>query len=94
MRLLVLLFVSLVQDAGYNWMNLDDCYSEKKRNVDGDIVARTPLFSILHTLSDSTACLSDKTRFPSGMNNLTDQIHALGMKAGIASPPFDVQNES
>jgi alpha-galactosidase len=53
-------------DAGYNWMNLDDCYSEKSRSPSGDIVAH-------------------KTRFRSGMNFLTDQIHSLGMKAGIYS---------
>lgn len=29
--------------------------------------------------------LLDKTRFPSGMNSLTDKIHGLGMKAGIVS---------
>jgi len=55
-----------LMDAGYSWLNLDDCYSEKKRNANGDIIAH-------------------KTRFPSGMNNLTDQIHAVGMKAGIYS---------
>jgi len=53
-------------DVGYNRMNLDDCYSEKERDSNGDIVA-------------------NKERFPSGMNNLTDQIHALGMHAGIYS---------
>ncbi|KAJ8456849.1 hypothetical protein ONZ45_g18557 [Pleurotus djamor] len=26
-------------DAGYNFVNIDDCYSEKERNADGDIVA-------------------------------------------------------
>lgn len=25
----------------------------------------------------------DPTKFPSGMSNLTSQIHALGLKAGI-----------
>jgi alpha-galactosidase len=53
-------------DAGYNYMNIDDCYSEKKRDKDGNIVAH-------------------KTRFRSGMRNLTDKIHAMGMKAGIYS---------
>jgi len=51
-------------DVGYDHVNLDDCYSERKRNSNGDIVA-------------------NKARFPSGMNNLTSQIHALGLKAGI-----------
>ncbi|CAL1699793.1 unnamed protein product [Somion occarium] len=50
--------------AGYNYMNIDDCYSEKKRSPEGDIVAH-------------------KTRFPSGMKALTNEIHQLGMKAGI-----------
>ncbi|EGO03622.1 glycoside hydrolase family 27 protein [Serpula lacrymans var. lacrymans S7.3] len=53
-------------DAGYDHVNIDDCYSEKTRSASGDIVA-------------------NKDRFPSGMNNLTDQIHALGFKAGIYS---------
>ncbi|TFK37979.1 glycoside hydrolase family 27 protein [Crucibulum laeve] len=53
-------------DAGYDHVNLDDCYSEKKRNANGDIVA-------------------SQEKFPAGMNDLTDQIHALGMKAGIYS---------
>ncbi|KAF7312760.1 Alpha-galactosidase [Mycena indigotica] len=34
-------FLSLttVQDSGYKYINIDDCYSEKKRNEAGDIVA-------------------------------------------------------
>ncbi|KAH8823926.1 glycoside hydrolase superfamily [Flagelloscypha sp. PMI_526] len=50
--------------AGYNYVNIDDCYSEKSRNEAGDIVASAE-------------------KFPSGMKNLTDKIHALGFKAGI-----------
>jgi len=53
-------------DVGYDHVNLDDCYSEKKRSPSGDIIA-------------------NKERFPSGMNSLTDQIHNLGLKAGIYS---------
>jgi len=53
-------------DVGYNYVNIDDCYSEKKRDASGNIVAH-------------------KKRFPSGMRNLTDQIHRLGFKAGIYS---------
>lgn len=39
----------------------------------------------LSIFSYFSGCSLDKTRFPSGMNNLTDQIHAIGMKAGIVS---------
>jgi len=53
-------------DAGYNYLNIDDCWSELERTADGSLVA-------------------NKERFPSGMRSLTDQIHALGMNAGIYS---------
>ncbi|KAK0444019.1 glycoside hydrolase family 27 protein [Armillaria borealis] len=59
------LVVSLgLKDTGYEYMNIDDCYAEKQRNSDGNIV-------------------ENAKRFPSGMRNLTDRIHALGLKAGI-----------
>ncbi|THU90266.1 glycoside hydrolase family 27 protein [Dendrothele bispora CBS 962.96] len=53
-------------DVGYNYVNVDDCYSEKNRSEAGDIIANAE-------------------RFPSGMRNLTDFIHGLGLKAGIYS---------
>ncbi|PFH48961.1 glycoside hydrolase family 27 protein [Amanita thiersii Skay4041] len=52
-----------LKDLGYNYVNIDDCYSEKKRDAAGDIVAH-------------------KERFPSGMKQLTDRIHALGIDSG------------
>ncbi|KAF5357190.1 hypothetical protein D9756_006384 [Leucocoprinus leucothites] len=55
-----------LQAAGYNHVNIDDCYSEKERSPEGDIVA-------------------SKERFPSGMRNLTDQLHEMGFNAGIYS---------
>lgn len=53
-----------LQDAGYNYVNIDDCYAEKNRTADGDIV-------------------EDHVRFKNGMKKLSQQIHALGFKAGI-----------
>ncbi|KAG6331627.1 hypothetical protein ID866_7464 [Astraeus odoratus] len=50
--------------AGYTFVNIDDCYSERERNAAGDIV-------------------ESKTKFPSGMRSLTDQIHALGLDAKL-----------
>ncbi|KAK7031030.1 hypothetical protein VNI00_013820 [Paramarasmius palmivorus] len=55
-----------LRDVGYTYMNIDDCYPEKERNANGDIVVNA-------------------TRFPSGMRNVTDRIHDLGLKAGIYS---------
>ena len=34
----VLFFISNFQDAGYHWVNIDDCYAEKNRSADGFIV--------------------------------------------------------
>ncbi|OCH87607.1 glycoside hydrolase family 27 protein [Obba rivulosa] len=51
-------------DAGYNHVNIDDCYSEKRRDADGNIVASA-------------------TKFPSGMKNLTDKIHEMGLYRSI-----------
>lgn len=71
----------LIQDAGYNHVNIDDCYSEKQRNVLGDIVASKSSFlshGLLSKTSDVRLVL-DRQRFPSGMNRLTDQIHKLGL---------------
>ncbi|KAG7444754.1 glycoside hydrolase family 27 protein [Guyanagaster necrorhizus] len=59
------LIVSLgLKEVGYEYMNIDDCYAEKQRNSDGDIV-------------------ENAQRFPSGMRNLTNRIHSLGLKTGI-----------
>ncbi|EJD00169.1 glycoside hydrolase [Fomitiporia mediterranea MF3/22] len=55
-----------LQDAGYEFINLDDCWAEKNRSESGDLVP-------------------DKTRFSSGFNWLTDQVHSMGFKSGIYS---------
>ncbi|KAJ3860241.1 glycoside hydrolase [Lentinula novae-zelandiae] len=72
------LMVSLgLQTAGYEYVNIDDCYAEKNRSETGDIVANS-------------------VRFSRGMNNLTDQIHALGFDSGwftCGGYPGSFQNE-
>lgn len=49
-----------LKDAGYNYVNIDDCYSSKNRTEHGDII-------------------EDPVNFKSGMRNLTDQLHDLGL---------------
>ena len=68
--------ISGIQDAGYNHINLDDCYSEKQRSPAGDIVA-SALFRVWYRRRCDVVV--DKARFPSGMQALTDQIHELGL---------------
>lgn len=69
---------SVFQDIGYNHVNVDDCYSEKKRSSSGDIVASTYLSGAYNYRASHSLC-ADKTKFPSGMRSMTDKIHGLGL---------------
>ncbi|XP_026481042.1 alpha-N-acetylgalactosaminidase-like [Ctenocephalides felis] len=51
-------------DFGYEYIIIDDCWSEKEREPNGELLA-------------------DKKRFPSGIGNLSDYVHSLGLKFGI-----------
>ncbi|KIN99326.1 glycoside hydrolase family 27 protein [Pisolithus tinctorius Marx 270] len=53
------LMISLgLADAGYNYVNIDDCYAAKQRNSDGDIVANQTKFpSGMKTLTDNIHAL-------------------------------------
>ena len=72
-------------DAGYEYVGIDDCYSEKQRNPQGDIVASawSPRLEDFDSVADARR--TGKERFPSGMRKITDEIHSLGLKAGIVS---------
>ncbi|KZW00774.1 glycoside hydrolase family 27 protein [Exidia glandulosa HHB12029] len=50
--------------AGYNYVNLDDCWHLQDRDADGKLQV-------------------DSSKFPSGLNALTDYLHSLGFLAGI-----------
>ncbi|KAH7104951.1 glycoside hydrolase [Auriculariales sp. MPI-PUGE-AT-0066] len=48
--------------AGYSWVNIDDCYSEKNRSAAGDIVASAAKFpSGMKSLTDKIHALGFKT---------------------------------
>ncbi|KAI6146844.1 glycoside hydrolase family 27 protein, partial [Pisolithus tinctorius] len=53
------LMISLgLADAGYNYVNIDDCYAAKQHNSDGDIIANQTKFpSGMKTLTDSIHAL-------------------------------------
>ncbi|KAI6028988.1 glycoside hydrolase family 27 protein [Pisolithus marmoratus] len=53
------LMISLgLADAGYNYVNIDDCYAARQRNSDGDIVANATKFpSGMKALTDSIHAL-------------------------------------
>ncbi|XP_038055698.1 alpha-N-acetylgalactosaminidase-like [Patiria miniata] len=52
------------KDAGYEYINLDDCWMSKERDAQGLLQA-------------------DPQRFPSGIKNLADYVHAKGLKLGV-----------
>ena len=58
-------------------MNLDDCWGEKNRSAAG-LLQASALFVLLQ-YARLTDARSDAERFPSGFNNLTDQLHEMGL---------------
>lgn len=50
--------------AGYEYISVDDCWPEYKRDTGGKLQP-------------------DHERFPTGIKNLTDKLHSLGLKFGI-----------
>jgi alpha-galactosidase len=56
-----------LQDLGYEYVNIDDCWSNRelrRDNVTGRIIP-------------------DYVKFPNGIHGLAEQIHARGLKLGI-----------
>jgi alpha-galactosidase len=73
-----------LQAAGYNYVNLDDCWSLKNRSASGHLVAgMIPVHKLF--LPGSYGFPSDPVKFPSGIKNLTATLHKMGFKAGIYS---------
>ena len=58
-------------------MNLDDCWGEKNRSAAG-LLQASALFVLLQ-YARLTDARSDAERFPSGFNDLTDQLHEMGL---------------
>lgn len=56
-----------LKDAGYEYINLDDCWGELDQDERGP----------------STPLKYDTQKFPSGIKDLADDIHAKGLKLGI-----------
>ncbi|GJE97766.1 glycoside hydrolase family 27 protein [Phanerochaete sordida] len=54
-----------LQDAGYEYVNIDDCWAETTRDP------------------TTQRIVPDPNKFPNGISDLADQIHALGLKVGI-----------
>ncbi|HWQ54002.1 MAG TPA: putative Ig domain-containing protein [Bryobacteraceae bacterium] len=71
------MIASGMADAGYQYVNIDDCWSRKAGSTDPEIGGepRGPNGEIL-----------TNARFPD-MKGLTDYIHSKGLKAGIYSSP-------
>ncbi|KAJ3508287.1 hypothetical protein NLJ89_g5844 [Agrocybe chaxingu] len=63
-------------DVGYNYMNIDDCYSEKKRSPSGDIVASKEKFpSGMRALTDRLHTMGFKTGIYSDSGWFTCQLY-------------------
>ncbi|PKS13152.1 hypothetical protein jhhlp_000494 [Lomentospora prolificans] len=58
-----------LKDLGYEYVNIDDCWSDKEKR-------RDPL---------TNEIIVDAAKFPNGIDNLASKIHNLGLKLGIYS---------
>uniref|UniRef100_A0A8H7N278 Alpha-galactosidase n=1 Tax=Bionectria ochroleuca TaxID=29856 RepID=A0A8H7N278_BIOOC len=64
------LMVSLgLRDLGYEYVNIDDCWSDKERRRD----------------DETKRIVVDSEKFPRGISYVADEIHKLGLKVGIYS---------
>lgn len=67
-------------DAGYSYINIDDCWLTTQRDSSGSLVVNATKFpGKSHLLRVWDRGLTSAE----GMNNLTDFLHGLGFKAGI-----------
>ncbi|EKM74620.1 hypothetical protein AGABI1DRAFT_116817 [Agaricus bisporus var. burnettii JB137-S8] len=63
-------------DAGYNYVNVDDCYSEKQRDSDGNIVANKERFpSGMRSLTDKLHAMGFKAGIYSDSGWFTCQLY-------------------
>jgi alpha-galactosidase len=58
-----------LKDAGYVYVNIDDCWSNKN----------------LRRSNTTQEILPDFDKFPDGISGLADKVHSLGLKLGIYS---------
>ena len=58
-----------LKDLGYQYVNIDDCWSDKQRR-------RNPTTKEL---------IPDGQKFPRGISYVAEQVHSLGLKLGIYS---------
>ena len=54
-------------DAGYKYLVIDDCWSERQRDPETDKI------------------IPDHVKFPNGMRDVSDYVHAKGLKFGMYS---------
>jgi alpha-galactosidase len=58
-----------LKELGYEYVNIDDCWSDKTKRRD----------------PQSKELVPDPQKFPKGISHTADRIHAMGFKLGIYS---------
>lgn len=58
-----------LKDLGYNYVNIDDCWSNKELRRD----------------NTTKRIIPDFVKFPQGIKGLAEKVHAKGLKIGIYS---------
>ena len=61
-------------------MNIDDCWAEKNRTADGNLIEGKNLSQFHQTSKPSdTNFFQDQVRFKNGFIKLNEQVHGLGL---------------
>ena len=64
------LLISLgLKDVGYEYVNIDDCWSDKEKRRD----------------ATTKEIIPDAIKFPQGISHTAEVIHSMGLKLGIYS---------
>ena len=58
-----------LKDLGYQYVNIDDCWSDK----------------VLRRDNDTHELIPDYAKFPQGISHTAEKIHEMGLKLGIYS---------
>lgn len=67
---------------GYQYVNMDDCWSATSRDSNGQLQVHRPPLTVPTPLF-SRHRQPDPKRFPLGMKELADYVHSKGLKIGL-----------
>jgi alpha-galactosidase len=72
-----------LKDAGYEYINLDDCWSAKTRDADGNLQPEPRMFPNGIRLCGKGLLDARRGSIRTGMKAVADYVHSKGLKLGL-----------